>query len=389
LASVIVAGSACRAAGADQNTVNNQSAYQTPLSAGARLQVSGAPNSISIDVERSDVQSALKSVLKQAGKQFVPDATVTGQVTLLLTDQPLDTVLKAICDACYLKYTRDPSGIYRFTRDEAAIKRAFTQLKELNSQLRAQLRAQGLDVPSDDQIVNIRRRDNFALGAEPADSRPLDRSASDAAKSGVNGPRGGPGETPGSAAAQSSEAGRGAGRQAAPPAGGAGGALKKDAQSRINNIHTDFIAQGDVSQFLGQNGRSGLLNNQAQYGAIVRQNNFVWFNIPEEKPEPVAAVLQLFSQQSNVPILVDQSIPSSLKFRVWGNLSPRQLPEALNVLAPTAHLQWRWIGNMVFVVPAPNFQVSFGDQGALRSVYPAPSRGESQAGEGQKRGGPE
>jgi len=386
-ATAIASASACRAAGMDQNTANTQSPYQSPLAAAARLQVSGASNVISIDVERSDVQSTLKAVLKQAGKQFVPDATVTGQVTLLLTDQPLETILKAICDACYLKYTKDPAGVYRFTRDDAAIKKAFTELKDLNAQLRAQLRSLGLDVPSDDMIVSIRRRDNLGAGAEPAGNRPSDRALQDAAKSGVSGPRGGPSEVPNSSTAQSSEALRSAGRQAAPPAGAAG-ALKKDAQSRLNNFHTDFIPQGDVSQFLGQNAQNSLLNNQAQYGAIVRQNNFVWFNIPEEKPEPVAAVLRLFSQQSNVPILVDQSIPSSLKFRVWGNLSPRQLTEALNVLAPTAHLQWRWIGNMVFVVPAPNFQVSFGDQGSLRSAYPA-SRGENQNGEGQKRGGPE
>jgi len=39
---------------------------QSPIAAAARLQVSGAATSISIDVERSDVQSALKAVLKQA-----------------------------------------------------------------------------------------------------------------------------------------------------------------------------------------------------------------------------------------------------------------------------------------------------------------------------------
>jgi hypothetical protein len=308
-------------------------------------------------------------------------------VTLLLADQPLDTILKAICDACYLKYTHDAAGVYRFTRDEAAIKKAFTQLKDLNAQLKGQLRAMGLDVPSDDLSVTIRRRDNPASNSESIDNRAADRNTVDAAKSGVNGPRGGAADAPASAGAPSPESVRGAARPAQPAPGVGGASPKKDVQSRVNNIHTDFIPQGDVSQFLG-NGRAAL-SAQTPYGSLVRQNGFVWFNIPEEKPEPVASVLQLFSQQSNVPILVDQSIPSSLKFRVWGSLSPRQLPEALNVLAPTAHLQWRWIGNMVFVVPAPNFQVYFGDAGAQRSAYPAPSRAESQSGEAQKRGGRE
>ena len=152
--------------------------------------------------------------------------------------------------------------------------------------------------------------------------------------------------------------------------------MKKDAISPNGNIHLYLVPQGQTAQYGNQAVRAGIQAPQ-DFNSIVRQNGFVGFNIPEEKPEPVASVLQLFSQQSNVPILLDQSIPNSLKFRVWGSLSPRQLPEALNVLAPTAHLQWRWIGNTVFVVPAPNFLVTLGEAGTFRSQYPPSPQGEA------------
>ena len=117
----------------EQNPTSTQSSAQTPLSPSARLQVSGSGDRLTVDVERGDVQSTLKAVLKQTGKQFVPDANVTGTVTLLLTDQPLDVVLRAVCDQSYLRYTTSPSGVYRFTRDDAAIKTAFSRLNELNA----------------------------------------------------------------------------------------------------------------------------------------------------------------------------------------------------------------------------------------------------------------
>ena len=142
----------------EQNTANTQTAYQAPVALVTRLQVSGSGNRLSLEAERADVQSTLKAVLEQAGKQFAPDATVTGQVTLLLTDQPLETVLNAICEGCYLKYSALPAGIYKVSRDDEAIKKAFGELRQLNAQLRAQLRALGLDVPAEEQLAAAPQR---------------------------------------------------------------------------------------------------------------------------------------------------------------------------------------------------------------------------------------
>lgn len=348
---LLLSGSPTRAS--EQNTAGNQSAYQTPIVLPSRLQVTGTAQKISIDAEHSDVQSALKAVLKQAGKQFQPDASVTGQVTLLLTDQPLDSVLRAICDQSYLRFTTT-DGIYKFSRDDEAIQRAFTQLNTLNALLRQRLRSLGLEIPTDEILSALVEKDKSAAlgGGFGGGVAPSAQDATRRDEKQTNDDK------------ASKPAGRaGTANEPAPTAGAARALngtinMKKDAQGNIANIHTDFINQGDISQFLGNGAR---IPNAQQYSMFLRQNNFVWFNIPEEKPAAVASILQQFSQQANVPILLDQSIPNSLKFRVWGSLSPRQLPEALNVLSPTAHLQWRWIGGTVFVFPSPDFQVYFGD----------------------------
>ncbi len=378
-------GIAGAAAADEQNGANVQSAYQQAVAPVTRLQVSGSGEHLSVDFERADVQSTLKAVMKQAGRQFVPDATVAGLVTLQLTDQPLQTVLRAVCEGCYIKYT-NTAGIYRFTRDDDAVKNAFSKLNQLNAQLRAQLRALGLDVPADEQFGTARFR--VQPGGEGGGFGGAAPTARDDAKQDITPEstlqnRGGGPAAQSAASTKTSDAlaANGARRSAVPL-----GSIKKEAVSGNANIHAYLVPPGEVNQILGLTGRNSLGAGQ-DIRSLVLQNNFVWFNIPEEKPEPVASVLLLFSQQSNVPILVDQSIPSSLKFRVWGSLSPRQLPEALNVLAPTAHLQWRWIGNTIFIVPAPNFQVGFGDAGTFRSQYPAPSRTENSGQAAGKRGG--
>ena len=359
-----------------QNGSAAQNSYAPAATPATRLQVTGSGARLSVDAERADVQSLLRAVLKQAGRQFVPDPNVTGQVTLLLTDQPLDAVLRAICTASYLKYTEAPSGLYQFVRDDAAVSRAFAQLARLNAQSLTQLRALGLDVPMGEQLAEGKTRSQGVRGT----GAPL--SAADAPAQGAF-------------AAKPAPAGGPAASSRALNSGGGTRGLKtyRDGQGREisapgANIHAYVLPQ--ANNVLALRNRTSPPELQTN-NVLTRPNGFVWFNIPEEKPEPVAAVLQRFSQQANVPILVDQSIPNSLKFRLWGSLSPRQLPEALNVLAPTAHLQWRWIGDSIFVVPAPSFQVSFGDQGATRSAYPAQQRAEQSAGGDSKlgRGGSE
>ena len=180
----LLAGSIGATGATEQSAANPQSTYQPPISQTTRLQITGSGNSLTLDVERADVQGTLKAVLKQAGKQFAPDASVTGTVTLLLTDQPLEAVLRAVCDQCYLQYRADATGVYRFTRDDEAIKRAFSQLKQLNTQLRGQLRSMGLDVPSEEIVARSRMRggSQSEVGGAPGAAGPAARAFQDAAK---------------------------------------------------------------------------------------------------------------------------------------------------------------------------------------------------------------
>lgn len=372
---ILALGSLAGISRADEAQNINNSAYQTPIQIASKLQVTGTAEKLSLDADHADVQSALKAILKQAGKQFQPDANVTGQVTLLLTDQPLDTVLRAICEQTYLRYQRDPSdGIYRFTRDDEAIKAAFTRLNALNARLRQQLRDMGFEVPDDNRLLaDVKsqagvagRMDSLAEKKESKDT--LEKSDFAKSKAGEPGPAGPAGAT----VPLRSASGRGG--AALPQADKSGFGGVRD-PSATPNIHSNFVDQGTVDQYIGNNRSFGM--NAQDYQQFLRKNSLVGFNIPAEKPAPVADVLMQFSQQANVPIFIDQSVPNSLRFRIWGSLAPRPLAEALNILAPVAHLQWRWVGNTVFVFPTPDFQVTFGDlnlpNNTIRSQFYIPS----------------
>ena len=335
-----------------QTNYSQQNAYsQQPLV--SRIQVSGSTDKMSVDVEHGDLVSVFKAVMKQGQKMFTPDATVSGQVTLSLSDQPLASVLKAICEQSYLKY-QVKDGIYKFTRDDDAIKVSFTKLKELNLQLRQQLRSLGMELPDDANFDMANNRAGFGGGKANAKSMPLltkDKRAFDSPL--ANAPQA-PQEVQ---KARDSVRGNSVERQSI--------RIKSEQLSRGDKIATP---NGFVSQSAGDNlelndskvnGNNTL--NGLSYQEFLERNKLVYFNIPSEKPQPVSSVLQSIGQQANVPIFLDQSIPNSLKFRIWGNLSPRQLNDALNTITPRARLQWRWVGNTVYVVPAPDFQLAFGD----------------------------
>ncbi len=335
-----------------QTNYSQQNAYsQQPLV--SRIQVSGSTDKMSVDVEHGDLVSVFKAVMKQGQKMFTPDATVSGQVTLSLSDQPLASVLKAICEQSYLKY-QVKDGIYKFTRDDDAIKVSFTKLKELNLQLRQQLRTLGMELPDDSNFDMANNRAGFGGGKANAKSMPLlpkDKKAFDSPL--ANAPQA-PQEVQ---KARDSVRGNSAERQSIK--------IKSEQFSRGDKIATP---NGVVSQSAGDNlelndskvnGNNTL--NGLSYQEFLERNKLVYFNIPSEKPQSVSSVLQSIGQQANVPIFLDQSIPNTLKFRIWGNLSPRQLNDALNTITPRARLQWRWVGNTVYVVPAPDFQLAFGD----------------------------
>ena len=344
---------------ADEQSPSGYPQQSYSQNAASKIQVIGSVQKMSLDAEHADVLSVLKAVLKQGQKMFAPDATVTGQVTLSLSDLPLETLLKEICEQNFLRY-QIQNGIYRFSRDEEAVKASFTKLKSLNSELRLQLRTMGLEFP-EDAILDIptsRGRNSKAADALEPDSptRAYDKKSAPSLKA-------------------------------------------KDGSKAALNLDPDFRARGGASQtqqdkvrsarkeLLGNNAEAftldnGLYNEKDLSGAemnqpvnglpytdFIQRNRFVSFDIPREKPLAVSAVLQQLGQQANVSVYVDQSIPNSLKFRLWGHLSPRQLPDALNAIAPAARLQWRWSGNAsIYVVPAPDFQIAFGDNLAPRNT---------------------
>ena len=321
----------------------------------SRIQVSGSADKMSLDVERGDVVSVLKAVMKQGQKMFIPDATVTGQVTLSVSDQSISNVLKAICEQSFLKY-QIKDNIYKFTRDEDSIKSSFSRLKELNVQLRQQLRTLGLELPEDsvldsperaggfgggsnngvgDKTLNVRTKD--LAGADPSNrSRKMTPDAVKNARDSIR-----------SKSSDEDQKSKGEQIQNSP------------ALSNTNEIHT--LTNGVDGPSSASLERTNNYLNGLSYQDFLQRNRLVYFNIPAEKPEPVSSVLQSIGRQANVPVFIDQSIPNSLKFRLWGNMSPRQLNDALNTIAPRARLQWRWVGNTVYVVPAPDFQIAFGD----------------------------
>ncbi len=131
----------------------------------SRLQVTGSRQQFSIEADHADVQSALKAVFVQAGKQFDLNNNVAGQLTLKLDSQSLDTVLSSIGRQTFLKYHVDgTSGIYHFEQDTDAVKAAFTRIDTLNVLLRQQLRDIGLDLPGDSQFgVGVNRLSGRAL----------------------------------------------------------------------------------------------------------------------------------------------------------------------------------------------------------------------------------
>ena len=355
-APVCVIGGMARA---DEQSPSSYPQQGYSQNAASKIQVIGSVQKMSLDAEHADVLSVLKAVLKQGQKMFAPDATVTGQVTLSLSDLPLETLLKEICEQNFLRY-QIQNGIYRFSRDEEAVKASFTKLKSLNAELRLQLRTMGLEFP-EDTILDVPpspgRIARTADALEPDSvARNLDKKSYASLKA-----------KDGSKATLNSD-----------PGFRARGGAEPTQQDKVRSARRDLL--GNYAEaFTLDNGVSnekelfGAEMNQPvnglPYADFIQRNRFVSFDIPREKPLAVSSVLQQLGQQANVSVYVDQSIPNSLKFRLWGHLSPRQLPDALNAIAPAARLQWRWSGNAsIYVVPAPDFQIAFGDNLAPKNT---------------------
>ena len=346
------------ACGQAQNT--SQQVSPSPVVPWATLQVTEKAGRFTVNAERADVQSVLKLLFDQADKQFTVDSTVVGQVTMRLNAQPLRTVVEAICAQTFLRWRYDPmSGIYRFERDEEAIKNAFSRIRTMNNILRVQLRAMGYDVPAENTSLylqgggviqpQVRNLGTQNLGQNaPLLQRSFETNA--AKRNPGRGERyvGREGSSPKSDKASGSVGG----------GGGLGGSGLGRGAAPEQRDHMERLADG-METFS--------LNSQTAYQQFLTQNNFVTVNIPRGQPEAVSDILLQLGKQANVPILLDPSVPNGPRFRIDGKISPRPLPDALNILSYYGRLEWRWIGDKIFVTTTPDFQLYFGESSAPRA----------------------
>jgi hypothetical protein len=339
------------------------------------LQVSAKAGRYSLDANNASVLSVLKALFDQADRQFVPDSSVAGTVTLRLTGQTFHTVLDAICAQTFLHYRLAPNGVFYIQRNDEAVKNAFVRIRGLNAQMLNQLHTLGIDVPVYNLGLNNSNGLGGGFGGYSNNAVNGQAPAESYLRSGVVAPSGA------AAAPQNAQGSRDRpGEPSAVRKVGAG----KDFTITKNQADSarNLSESGDKSK--EERGRSEAMAKQdglpaAQAGALyfdnreayqqfLAQNSFVGFNT-QGQDVPITDILQQLSQQANVPILIDQSVPRGMQFRIRGSVSPRPLPEVLGTLAPYARLDWRYIGNTIFVSAAPDFQIFYGAAETPRASY--------------------
>lgn len=336
------------------------------------LRVTGTALQITVEADHADVQKTLKSLFDQANKQFDVDSTVAGTVTLRLTDQTFETVLKSICKQAFLRYQQDAgTGIYHLERDPEMIKESFSHLDSLNADLRRQLRALGLELPEDAQLDRMRFSQNRvnAKAMLPAPNGPegtAGRSLSvpdKQAASGANG-RGGAAASRGSVEDKQKDEN-----------------LKQDAPKFKEGVIMlpEGLSQGALDMLFSSPNvdKEQLPVLEQNYLEFLHQNNLVAFN-SNGAQYPMTDVLKELGRQANVPIWIDPSVPSGKQFRISLNLPPHTLEEALNLILPASRLRWRWIGSSVYVTPTPSFQIFYGSAPQPYVIYGNFSNSQSQ-----------
>jgi hypothetical protein len=312
----------------------------------ALLQVTGTTNRFNIAANHADVQSVLKAIFEQAHQQFVPDTSVNGEVTLVLTGQPFNVVLASVCKQAFLRYEIDKNGIYQFQRDDQALREGFARIRMINAALAEQLRALGY------QLVPIGQ-------AGPNNAY------------GVGGGFGGGGY---GGNAPASSAGRAYNSQldprrslAAPQRGLSSGKAEPDGANKDRSDANPAVPDGPPA--LGITGRMADQEPLSAYDQLLRDNGLVGIHATRDQPVPITEALKRFSRQANVPILVDPQLQSEHPLRFYGNIV-QPLPDALNLLLPAMHLEWRYTGGNIFVTQSPDFGVFFGISNIPKVVYP-------------------
>lgn len=425
-AGFLAASSFCAAS--EQPTVQDQGVgqniSQAPVQVASVLQVSGSATRFTISAQHADIKNALKLIFDQAHRQFAPDGSVAGNITLALTGQSFSAVLDAVCRQTFLRFMIDKNGIYQITRDDEAVRKLVARTRVVNALLGEQLARLGYDVPAQ----GMASQQGYGRGASSGYSGASQNSANGLSMNGAYaGSRGG-GMGPGSAgqAAPAATLDSKAARRAGPPdakatvdlrkqvrggvdAGAKGTAApaesatmgRTNAATENGNGQRGFgggfggssaggggnegfsggggggFAGGGTGGGFGRAGAandapgidSGIVNDPVKYRAFLKENGLVSVIIPRDKPRAVTDVLLELSQQSNVAILIDPSIPRGYRFRLTGSIAPCTLTEALSLLSIPAHLEVRYIGNSILVSAKPEFQVYFGESPTPRAYY--------------------
>ena len=333
----------------------------------ATLQIMGTSQMFSMVVGRADVQDVLQLVFAQGQKQFTLDAGITGQVTLRLVNQPLKNVLDPVCRQTFLKY-QIQNGVFVFSRDEDAVRRAILQIRALNVQLRDQLRLMGLDVPPEANFYaqngavdggNARGfggamgsnqgRSNFRMLQVPSGvtaQQLLDlQKNSRLGKEQIN--RG-----DGINAKKGDVALSQGGRETA----------KSDTVSKLESGITN--APGNLSDAPGNS-----LSPDNGYTRFFQENGLYSLNTQQARV-PVTDILTELGRQSGITVLLDPELPKDKRLRIKVKTPPRTFEETLNLITSWSLLEWRRVGNTVIVSPTPEFELFFGAEAQPRFAYP-------------------
>lgn len=343
------------------------------------LQVTGTTNNFTISAQHADVLVVLKLLFAQAHKQFVPDATVTGDVTLSLTNQRFETALNAICTQALLKYTVDTDLVYRFQRDNAALGRLIVNTQNINSLLLERLRKMGYGPGT--TAFDLRLGVAGGVGAS-------DTSKSASTSSGgynrVNGladkKTATDKMTAKSDAVPAPQVDNGVnGSQlrnlnipGANGGGVAGGAVSSAArkQSRGEGRAEDPIVGtarpvGAAKSVGGSNAKPAREEDGAlNYQGFLYQNRLVSINT-NHQDVPVRDILLEIGKQVGIPVLINPSVPSGSKFVLNGFITPRPYTNLLTVLCEKAQLEWRMVNERIMIVATPQFKLRLNNTAVL------------------------
>lgn len=361
----------------------------------SRLQVSGSRSAITIEADHADLQSALKALFVQSGKQFDVEAGVAGQITLRLSAQSLEACLQSICRQTFMKYHIDPvTGVFHFEQDTVAIKASFVRLESLNAELRNQLRTLGLELAADTGLSDA---------AKSAQTKGVDRSLTNGGPGGramgkSPGQGGLSGGFGGGAIASGNIAGESVGKRAATAAPVQPQAAAKIAQNGVSQysaadrpgtVSTDYLSTDAVMQILQASGNIAEPQSVTQfnnsYRDMLNRSGLVAINT-QGAAVAMTDVLTELAKQANVSLLVDPLVPRGPKFRITLTLPATTLTEALNLILPPARLRWRIMNGAVYITTSPDFRIFYGSNPSPYYSFGNASQGTRSSLDGQQNG---